>query len=241
MAIEQTAEEQAHARWVRDMFGNIAGKYDFVNRIIAVNFDRSWRKVLVKKLQPELSRADGLVLDIACGTGDLSLELQQNARAKIVGTDFCRPMMTVAQEKTRQANLNISYVEGDGMNLPFADDKFDAVTASFGLRNFANWQQGLDEMRRVLKPGGRLAILEFAVPTLPGFREVYNVYFDRVLPFVGGAISGNLAGYKHLNRSVRKFPDQTGFSKLIRETGFDAVEYQNLMTGICAIYLGTKR
>lgn len=239
--MQQSVQEQAHGRWVRDMFGNIATRYDFINRVIAVNFDRSWRKLVVKKLQPELQKPDGLVLDIACGTGDLSLELQKNSKAQIVGTDFCRPMMTVAQEKTQKSNLKIPYIEADGMNLPFADNKFDAVTASFGLRNFANWQQGLDEMRRVLKPGGRLAILEFAIPTLPVFREVYNVYFDRVLPFVGGALSGNLAGYKHLNNSVRKFPDQTGFSEMIRKTGFDAVEYQNLMTGICAIYLGTKR
>lgn len=239
--MQSVQEQEAHGRWVREMFGNIATRYDFINRVIAVNFDRSWRKLVVKKLQPELQKPDGLVLDIACGTGDLSLELQKNSKAKIVGTDFCRPMMTVAQEKTAKSNFAISYVEADGMNLPFASDKFDAVTASFGLRNFADWQQGLNEMHRVLKPGGRLAILEFAVPTLPVFREVYNVYFDRVLPFVGGALSGNLAGYKHLNSSVRKFPDQKGFSEMIRKTGFDAVEYQNLMTGICAIYLGTKR
>lgn len=238
---ERTAGELEHARWVRNMFGNIATRYDFINRVIAVNLDQSWRKLVVKKLQPELQRADALVLDIACGTGDLSLELQKNSKAKIIGTDFCRPMMTVAQAKTEKSNLEIPYVEADGMNLPFASEKFDAVTASFGLRNFANWQTGLDEMRRVLKPNGKLAILEFAVPTLPVFRQVYNVYFDRVLPFVGGALSGNLAGYKHLNSSVRKFPDQKGFAEMIRQTGFESVEYQNLLTGICAIYTGTKR
>ncbi len=167
---ERTAVELEHGRWVRDMFGNIATRYDFINRVIAVNLDQSWRKLVVKKLQPELQRTGALVLDIACGTGDLSLELQKNSAAKIIGTDFCRPMMTVAQQKTAKTDLTIPYVEADGMNLPFANDKFDAVTASFGLRNFANWQEGLNEMRRVLKPGGRLAILEFAQPTLPGFR-----------------------------------------------------------------------
>jgi demethylmenaquinone methyltransferase/2-methoxy-6-polyprenyl-1,4-benzoquinol methylase len=241
MAVERSVQEQEHSRWVRDMFGNIADKYDFVNRIIAVNFDRSWRRLVVKKLAPELSRRDALVLDIACGTGDLSLELQKNASAKIIGTDFCRPMLDVAVEKTAKANFSIPYVEGDGLALPFADNTFEAVTAAFGLRNFANWQDGLKQMQRVLKPNGRLAILEFASPTLPVFSQVYDLYFDRVLPRIGGALSGNFAGYKHLNKSVRKFPDQKGFSKLMRETGFEMVEYQNLMTGICAIYLGTKR
>ena len=240
MAVERTVQEQEHSRWVREMFGNISGKYDFVNRIIAVNFDRRWRRLVVKKLAPELGRPDALVLDVACGTGDLSLELQKNARAKIVGTDFCRPMLDLAVEKTAKADLNIPYLEGDGLALPFADNTFDAVTAGFGLRNFANWQDGLRQMRRVLKPGGRAAVLEFASPTLPGFRQVYDLYFDRVLPRIGGALSGNFAGYKHLNRSVRKFPDQKGFSELMRQSGFENVEYQNLMTGICAIYLGTK-
>ena len=241
MAIERTVQEQEHSRWVREMFGNIAGKYDFVNRIIAVNFDRSWRRLVVKKLATELARPDALVLDIACGTGDLSLELQKNARAKIIGTDFCRPMLDVAVEKTASANLNIPYIEGDGLALPFADNSFDAVTVAFGLRNFANWHDGLTQMRRVLKSDGRVAILEFASPTLPGFRQIYDLYFDRVLPSIGGALSGNFAGYKHLNRSVRKFPDQNGFSELMRASGFENVEYQNLMTGICAIYLGTKK
>ncbi|MEP6925198.1 MAG: ubiquinone/menaquinone biosynthesis methyltransferase [Pyrinomonadaceae bacterium] len=223
MAIEQTAQEQAHSRWVRDMFGNIAGKYDFVNRIIAVNFDRSWRRLVVKKLAPELARETALILDIACGTGDLSLELQKNAKAKIIGTDFCRPMLDIAVEKTAKTNLKIPYIEGDGLALPFADDTFDAVTVAFGLRNFANWQEGLIQMRRVLKSGGRLAVLEFASPTLPGFRQIYDLYFDRVLPRIGGALSGNFAGYKHLNKSVRKFPGQEGFSQLMRETGFEKV------------------
>ncbi len=241
MAVERTVQEQEHSRWVREMFGNIAGKYDFVNRIIAVNFDRSWRRLVVKKLAPILARPNALVLDIACGTGDLSLELQKNARAKIIGTDFCRPMLDLAVEKTAKANFSIPYIEGDGLALPFADNGFDAVTAAFGLRNFANWQDGLTQMLRVLKPGGRVAILEFASPTLPGFRQIYDLYFDRVLPRIGGALSGNFAGYKHLNRSVRKFPDQKGFSQLMRASGFEKVEYQNLMTGICALYLGTKK
>ena len=239
--MEQTAQEQEHSRWVREMFGNIATRYDFINRVIAVNFDKSWRKLVAKKLQPELQNSSAKILDIACGTGDLSIELQQNARAQIVGTDFCRPMLAVAQEKVGKTNLKIPFIEGDGMNLPFASDKFDAVTASFGLRNFADWQRGLDEMRRVLKIGGRVAILEFAEPTLIGFRQVYDLYFDRVLPSIGGVLSGNYAGYKHLNSSVRKFPNQTGFAEMMRRTGFHKVEYQNLMTGICAIYIGTKQ
>jgi demethylmenaquinone methyltransferase/2-methoxy-6-polyprenyl-1,4-benzoquinol methylase len=238
--MEQTAQEQEHSRWVRDMFASIATKYDFINRVIAVNFDQSWRRLVVKKLAPELARPDALVLDIACGTGDLSIELQKNAAAKIIGTDFCRPMLSVAQEKTGKKNLQIPFIEGDGMALPFASSTFNAATAAFGLRNFANWQEGLNEMHRVLKPDGRVAILEFASPTLPGFRQIYDLYFDRVLPRVGGILSGNLAGYEHLNKSVRKFPDQKGFSRMLSNTGFKNVEYKNLMTGICAIYTGTK-
>jgi demethylmenaquinone methyltransferase/2-methoxy-6-polyprenyl-1,4-benzoquinol methylase len=233
-------QEKAHSRWVREMFANIAPKYDFVNRVIAVNFDRSWRRLVAKKLQNELQDSSAKILDIACGTGDLSLELQKNARAQIIGTDFCRPMLAVAQIKTARAHLQIPYVEGDGLNLPFADEIFQAVSVAFGLRNFANWEHGLREMRRVLKSGGRLAVLEFASPTLPVFKQIYDLYFDRILPRVGGALSGNFAGYKHLNKSVRKFPNQNGFAQMMRENGFGKVEYQNLMTGICAIYLGTK-
>lgn len=239
--MERTVQEREHSRWVRDMFGNIATKYDFINRVLAINLDQSWRRLVARKLAPELSNPTALILDIACGTGDLSLELQKNAQAKIIGTDFCRPMLAIAQKKTAKAGASIPYIEGDGMALPFADNTFDAATAAFGLRNFANWQEGLHEMRRVLKPAGRLAILEFASPTLPVFRQIYDFYFDHVLPRIGGALSGNLAGYQHLNRSVRKFPDQKGFAKMMSEAGFEAVEYQNLLTGICAIYLGVKK
>ena len=133
-------------------------------------------------------RAGMRVLDVACGTGDLSVELQTSGRAKVIGTDFCRPMLEIAFEKNSKNNTTIPYIEADGMNLSFADDTFDAVTIAFGLRNFSNWQDGLIELHRILKKGGKLAILEFTTPVVPGFKQIFNLYFTRILPRIGGAV-----------------------------------------------------
>jgi demethylmenaquinone methyltransferase / 2-methoxy-6-polyprenyl-1,4-benzoquinol methylase len=233
----RTAHELEHAKAVRAMFSGIASRYDLLNHVLSMNIDKRWRRLVRQKLQPILDSPSATVLDVACGTGDLSIELQSSARARIIGTDFCRPMLAVAAEKSQA----ISFIEGDAMNLSFADNSFDAVTIAFGLRNLSNFGDGLGELHRILKPGGKLAVLEFSSPVIPGFRQAFNFYFTRVLPRIGGAVSGSRGAYEYLPDSVSKFPDQKRLASLMQETGFDNVEYTNLTGGIAAIHSGIRR
>ncbi len=241
MIEKQTAEELKHARAVREMFSGIATKYDFLNHFLSVNIDKRWRRLVVRKLTEILENPQATILDVACGTGDLSVELSKSGRAKIIGTDFCRPMLAIAREKNPKNNFSIPYIEADGMNLSFADQSFDAVTIAFGLRNFSNWQAGLRELHRVLKPDGKLVILEFSTPIVPGFRQAFQFYFSNVLPRIGGAVSGSRGAYEYLPNSVSKFPDQKNLASMMSQTGFSNVEYKNLTGGIAAIHSGTKK
>lgn len=241
MSDARTSNEIEHAKAVRAMFSGIAGRYDLLNHLLSMNIDKRWRRLVRQKLQPVLDDPKGLILDVACGTGDLSIELQTHAYASVIGTDFCRPMLTVAAEKNARESLSIPYVEGDAMNLGFSDDTFDAATIAFGLRNLSNFRDGLAELRRILRPAGRLVILEFSSPVIPGFRQLFNFYFNRILPRIGGAVSGSKGAYEYLPDSVRKFPDQKRLAALMQETGFDSVEYTNLTGGIAAIHTGIKR
>jgi demethylmenaquinone methyltransferase / 2-methoxy-6-polyprenyl-1,4-benzoquinol methylase len=240
MPNERTVRELEHARAVREMFSGIAKKYDFLNHFLSVNTDKRWRRLVSRKLKDILDRKDALVLDVACGTGDLSVELQTAGEAKVVGTDFCRPMLEIAFDKNGKNQTTIPYIEADGMNLSFADNTFDAVTIAFGLRNFSNWQDGLVELHRILKSGGKLAILEFSTPVVPGFKQIFNLYFTQLLPRIGGAVSGSRGAYEYLPDSVSRFPDQKGLAKMMEETGFSCVEYKNLTGGIAALHIGTK-
>jgi len=241
MAEARTSNEIEHAKAVRAMFSGIAGRYDLLNHILSMNIDKRWRRLVRQKLQPILDDPNALILDVACGTGDLSIELQTHADARVIGTDFCRPMLAVAAEKNTKESLSIPYVEGDAMRLGFASDSFDAVTIAFGLRNLSNFSDGLAELRRVLKTGGRIVVLEFSSPVIPGFRQLFNLYFTRVLPRIGGAVSGSRGAYEYLPDSVSKFPDQKRLVSMMMETGFDGVEYTNLTGGIAAIHTGVKR
>lgn len=240
MSTERTANEQAHAEAVREMFSGIAKRYDFLNHVLSANVDKRWRRRVRQQLEKELADENALILDVACGTGDLSIELQQHAKAKVFGTDFCRPMLLIAAEKNAKYNTSIPYIEADGMNLAFADNCFDAVTIAFGLRNFSNWQAGLKEFHRILKPGGKLAVLEFSTPIIPGFKQLFNLYFTKILPRIGGAVSGSRGAYEYLPDSVSRFPDQKNLAQMMQEVGFDDVKYQNLTGGIAAIHTGIK-
>lgn len=240
MPNERTANEIAHAKAVREMFSGIAGKYDFLNHFLSVNVDKRWRRLVRKKLETILTNKNAVVLDVACGTGDLAVELQTNAEANIIGTDFCRPMLSIAFDKNAKNKTKIPYVEADGMNLSFADNSFDAVTIAFGLRNFSNWQDGLKEFHRILKKHGKLVVLEFSTPIVPGFKQIFNLYFTQILPRIGGAVSGSRGAYEYLPDSVSRFPDQKGLAKMFEETGFTDVEFQNLTGGIAAIHSGIK-
>lgn len=222
------------------MFAGIAGRYDLLNHVLSLNIDKRWRRLVARELADVLGRPDAVVLDVACGTGDLSIELNAGARARIIGTDFCRPMLSLAKSKAEGLRRPIPFVEGDAMGLPFPDEMFDAVTIAFGLRNLANVANGLSELARILKPGGRLGVLEFSSPVVPGFGRLFNLYFSHILPRIGGAISGSQSAYEYLPDSVSKFPDQKTLSAMIEKTGFNDVTYRNLTGGIAALHLGTK-
>ena len=240
MPDKRDANESEHARRVREMFAGIASRYDLLNHLLSGNTDKRWRRLVARKLQPALSVDGARALDVACGTGDLALALAAVTKARIVGTDFCRPMLEIA---TRKASTNVSeipFIEGDALKLPFADEAFNAVSIAFGLRNLSNVEEGLRELRRVLKPSGRVAILEFSRPVVPGFRALFQFYFTRVLPKLGGIISGSRGAYEYLPDSVSRFPDQKRLAAMMRETGFEEVEYQNLTGGIAALHLGTR-
>ena len=222
------------------MFSGIAGRYDLLNHVLSLNIDKRWRRKVRAEIQDILDNREAVVLDVACGTGDLSIELNGGSAARVIGTDFCRPMLAVAREKNNTDHLVIPYVEADAMNLAFADDSFDALTIAFGLRNLANFSAGLAELHRVLKPGGRIAILEFSSPILPGFRQLFNFYFAHILPRIGGMVSGSRGAYEYLPDSVSKFPDQKALVSMMELTGFTAVKYQNLTGGIAALHSGIK-
>lgn len=241
MPDKKNLTEREHARRVREMFADIANRYDLLNHLLSGNTDKRWRRLVAKRLRETLSVEGARALDVACGTGDLSLELAERTGARIVGTDFCRPMLEIAARKSSAKDFSeIPFVEGDALKLPFADSSFEAVTIAFGLRNLASVEGGLKELRRVLKPGGRAAILEFSTPVIPGFRALFRFYFTRVLPRIGGMVSGSRGAYEYLPDSVSRFPDQKRLAAMMNDAGFEEVEYKNLTGGVAALHLGTR-
>lgn len=221
------------------MFAGIAGRYDLLNHLLSGNTDKRWRRLVAEELRPSLKQG-ALALDVACGTGDLSLTLLAAGEARVVGLDFCRPMLEIARGKAEGGGARVPFVEGDALRLPFADEVFDVATIAFGLRNLSSVEEGLRELLRVIRPGGRVAVLEFSTPVVPGFRALFQFYFTRVLPRIGGMVSGSRGAYEYLPDSVSKFPDQGRLAALMRETGFEAVGYRNLTGGIAALHTGTR-
>ena len=219
------------------MFSGIAKRYDLLNHLLSGNVDKRWRRIVATRVREKLSSSGARVLDVACGTGDLSLTLFESTGARVVGTDFCRPMLQIAAAKLAR---EIPLIEGDALNLPFREASFEAVTIAFGLRNLASVESGLAELRRVLKPGGWVAVLEFSRPANAMLRPVFGLYFTRVLPLMGGLISGSPRAYSYLPASVQKFPDQQQLSLLMQRAGFDQVQFENLTGGIAALHMGRK-
>lgn len=233
---ENSGAANEHGERVREMFARIAGRYDVLNHLLSANVDKRWRRLVAKRVQQKLTSNDALILDVACGTGDLSLTLFETTGARVVGTDFCRPMLKIAASKTP----DISLVESDALKLPFADSSFDVVTIAFGLRNLSSVESGLSEIRRVLKPGGWVAVLEFSKPVNRILRPLFGMYFTRLLPLMGGVISGSKAAYSYLPASVKRFPDQVELALLMEQAGFSQVHYENLTGGIAALHMAGR-
>lgn len=235
---EKAHSEQEASRWVRSMFGRVAHRYDFANHLLSANIDRYWRSHTVARVRDVLDRPGARVLDLACGTGDLLIALERAAGRRLMGSDFCHPMLTGARAKLARGRLHSALVEADALALPFPDASLDLITIAFGFRNLANYRAGLVEMRRVLRPRGALAILEFTQPPNRSFAAVYNWYSRNILPAIGGAISGAPEAYRYLPESVRKFPEAPELASLIEEAGFRPVEWEYLTFGIAALHIG---
>lgn len=221
---------------VATMFNNVAGTYDFLNHFFSVGIDKLWRRKLVKligKLKPKM------ILDVATGTADLAIAETKLNPDKIIGVDISEKMLEVGKEKTRQYP-NIELVLGDSEHLQFADHTFDAVSVSFGVRNFENVTAGLAEMRRVLKTGGKVFILEFSKPKNWFVRKLYYFYFCNVLPLIGKLVSKDARAYSYLPESVRLFPDGEQFVKLLQQAGYKNIECKILTFGISTIYIAEK-
>lgn len=233
-----TRGEAQAAQWVQRMFAGIAPKYDLLNHLLSFNIDRGWRKVLVEKLTPVLQRTDAKVLDLCCGTGDVLLDLEEAASARIMGADFCHPMLVSAQQKAEQKGFRAPLFEADALALPIGKRSLDAITISFGFRNLANYENGLTELHRVLKPGGMLVILEFSHPPGLLMKAGYGLYSRLLLPAIGTLVSGSREAYAYLPDSIRKFPRADELARMMRAAGFGDASFELLTGGIAAIHVG---
>jgi demethylmenaquinone methyltransferase/2-methoxy-6-polyprenyl-1,4-benzoquinol methylase len=233
-------DEQEAAMWVRGMFGRVAHRYDLANHLLSFNIDRLWRARTVRRVSHILDRPDARVLDICCGTGDLVLALDDGSRARVIGSDFCHPMLVEAERKIAERRAAATLFEGDALRLPVRDASFDLITVAFGFRNLANYEAGLAEMHRVLRPGGVAAILEFSQPPNAAFRALYRFYSRCVLPWIGGMISGSRDAYTYLPESVRKFPTAGKLAEDMRRAGFDDVRFEYWTGGIVALHSGAR-
>lgn len=245
MSDEEKATKTEQARRVREMFATIASRYDLLNHLLSGNIDKRWRRRVTKTLHAALpamqsSSGNARILDVACGTGDLSLTLFESGDAQVVGIDFCRPMLQIAKSKASTLGFQVPFIEGDALTLPFRDCSFEAATIAFGLRNLVDVEAGFAELLRVLKPGGRALVLEFSKPTTPVLRSLFRIYFTRILPLLGGLISGSSSAYQYLPKSVSRFPDQRELASIMKHAGFAEVTFQNLTGGIAALHLGMR-
>jgi demethylmenaquinone methyltransferase/2-methoxy-6-polyprenyl-1,4-benzoquinol methylase len=237
--IESESEAAAH---VREMFGRIAPRYDLLNHLLSLDIDKLWRRRVANEFAAILRDPGAQVLDLCCGTGDLSFAFRNDAPngAKIIGSDFVPEMLARARAKAEALGAAVEFVEADALQLPFADQTFDLVSCAFGFRNLANYERGMLEIYRVLKPGGSVGILEFAEPPGVIFGGLYRFYFKHILPRLGGLISGDSAAYEYLPRSVSKFPLPDELNKRFEANGFVDVKFARLTGGIVTLHTGRR-
>jgi len=227
--LEQKSKE------IQQMFDNIAGRYDLLNRVLSFRTDVRWRKKAIK-----LAGIAGgqTVLDLACGTADMMIEMDRRVLGvNLVGGDFSYNMMLIGKQKFPKGSFSVA----DAHCLPFADNSFDRITISFGFRNVTDKPKGLKEMHRVLKDGGKLCILEFSQPEGPIFSRLYRLYFTKILPFIGGIISGNRKAYEYLPDSVYKFPKKDVYRQMILDAGFSEAQFNPMSFGICDATICIKK
>jgi demethylmenaquinone methyltransferase/2-methoxy-6-polyprenyl-1,4-benzoquinol methylase len=240
---EGANSEQDASRKVREMFTRIAPRYDLLNHLLSAQMDKRWRARTSRELRPILDRADAVVLDLCCGTGDLTFALARDAKARIVGADFSHTMLVRANEKNALQGTkkrSIPFLEGDALHLPFANGSFDLVTTAFGFRNLANYEAGLREIFRILKPGGTLGILEFTEPAPGVVGQLYRFYCQKILPKIGGFVSGDAAAYAYLPKSVARFFRPDELASLMRQLGYFPVRYHLMTLDSVALHLAVR-
>lgn len=232
------AARSGTARAVEEMFGAIAWRYDLLNTVLSLGMDRAWRR---EAARVALEGFPKRILDVATGTADLALALKAGApAAEVTGVDLSKPMLKIARRKAQGRGLELRLERADGLDLPFPDESFDVVTIAYGLRNFADVEAGLREFHRVLRPGGRLVVLEFPPPPEGAFGELFRLYFTRVLPVVGGLVSGRRGAYEYLPRSVLAFPRPERLAALLQQAGFRDVRYKLQTFGVSALHVGER-
>lgn len=215
------------------MFAGISRRYDFLNRLLSLGQDKYWRR-FAASLLPE-----GYILDVCSGTGDVAIEVSK--KNDVIASDFCVEMLELCAEKIKKKNLeNIRCVRNDAENLPFRDETFNGAIVAFGIRNVADIKKALSEMRRVVKKGGKVVILEFSQPENKVFRWVYHLYFQKILPFIGAAVSKKKGAYSYLPSSVMAFPERNEFVEHMKDAGMSDIEFYDLTFGIVTVYAGVR-
>ncbi|MEO8109659.1 MAG: bifunctional demethylmenaquinone methyltransferase/2-methoxy-6-polyprenyl-1,4-benzoquinol methylase UbiE [Ginsengibacter sp.] len=231
---------ESKKKQVENMFNNIAFRYDFLNRFLSAGIDKGWRKKAIRQL---VSLQPKTILDVATGTGDFAITSYNILKPeKITGIDISDGMLDIGRKKVEKLKLEkkIELLNGDSEAIFYSDNSFDAVTVAFGVRNFENLEKGLSEIYRVLKPGGKLIVLECSRPSLPIIKNFYNFYLNYVTPKVGKLISKNKDAYQYLNNSVQQFPEKKTFTHILNQLGYRHAFYKTLTLGICTIYCGEK-
>lgn len=247
---EGVRDEREAGLHVRDMFSRIAPRYDFLNHLLSFSLDRVWRRRTARIFSDVLARPEARVVDLCCGTGDLAFALaRRRARllgsathdaAPLMGSDFVEGMLVRARQKAHASGARVLFAGADALVLPFGDETFDLVTAAFGFRNLSNYGSGLREFGRILKPGGRVGILEFSEPEHGPLAGVFRMYFRHVLPRIGGAISGDKQAYAYLPGSVAKFPSVSGLRELMERNGFTDVRVRSWNFGSVLLHCGRR-
>jgi demethylmenaquinone methyltransferase/2-methoxy-6-polyprenyl-1,4-benzoquinol methylase len=237
--VKPSSAEGSKKEQVAEMFDNIAADYDFLNHFLSLGIDILWRRKAIRKLKPHKPK---IILDVATGTGDFAIEALKLNPERVIGVDISSQMIAVGNEKLKKRKLDprIQLQLGDSENLPFGDNTFDAITVAFGVRNFENLKQGLDEMLRVLKPDGHVAIIEFSQPTGTPFKQFYKLYFKHILPRLGRIVSKDSRAYTYLPESVDAFPYGQAFLDVMSVTGFTNASVVPLTQGIASLYLASK-